>query len=74
MNCLNKGVSHLNELGLDERIKILLIQNNLYCTIDTIESVKSSDILMAIVPIPITKDKGPYLSYVISAAEDISKS
>ena len=74
VNGLNKGVSHLNELGLDERIKKVVDSKNLYCTNDTIEAVKNSDIVMIIVPTPITKDKEPDLSYVISAAEDISKS
>ena len=74
VNGLNKGVSHLNELGLDERIKEVVSQNRFHCTNDTIETVKNSDIVLIIVPTPITKDKEPDLSYVFSAAEDISKS
>jgi len=74
VNGLNKGVSHLNELGLDERIKEVVDQNRFYCTNDTIEAVSNSDIVLIIVPTPITKDKEPDLSYVVSAAEDISKS
>ncbi|MCC7573635.1 MAG: nucleotide sugar dehydrogenase [Candidatus Methanofastidiosum sp.] len=73
VNGLNKGVSHLNELGLDDRIKNVVEQNKFHCTNDTIEAVKDSDIVLIIVPTPITKDKEPDLSYVISAAEDISK-
>ena len=74
VNGLNKGVSHLNELGLDERIKEVVDKNRFYCTNDTIEAVSNSDIVLIIVPTPITKDKEPDLSYVVSAAEDISKS
>lgn len=74
VNGLNKGVSHLNELGLDERIKEVVNQNRFYCTNDTVEAVSNSDIVLIIVPTPITKDKEPDLSYVVSAAEDISKS
>jgi len=74
VNGLNKGVSHLNELGLDERIKEVVDQNKFHCTNDTIEAVSNSDIVLIIVPTPITKDKEPDLSYVVSAAEDISKS
>jgi nucleotide sugar dehydrogenase len=74
VNGLNKGVSHLNELGLDERIKEAVEHNRFYCTNDTIEAVSNSDIVLIIVPTPITKDKEPDLSYVVSAAEDISKS
>lgn len=74
VNGLNKGVSHLNELGLDERIKKVIDLNKFHCTNDTIEAVRTSDIVLIIVPTPITKDKEPDLSYVVSAAEDISKS
>jgi len=74
VNGLNKGVSHLNELGLDERIKEVVEQNKFHCTNDTTEAVSNSDIVLIIVPTPITKDKEPDLSYVVSAAEDISKS
>lgn len=74
VNGLNKGVSHLNELGLDERIKQVIDQDKFHCTNDTIEAVSNSDIVLIIVPTPISKDKEPDLSYVISAAEDISKS
>lgn len=74
VNGLNKGVSHLNELGLDERIKEVVDLNKFHCTNDTIEAVSNSDIVLIIVPTPITKDKEPDLSYVVSAADDISKS
>lgn len=74
VNGLNKGVSHLNELGLDERIKKVVHSKNLFCTNDTKEAVKESDVILIIVPTPITKDKEPDLSYVISAAEDTSTS
>jgi len=74
VNGLNKGVSHLNELGLDERIKKVVDSKNLHCTNDTKEAVRESDIVLIIVPTPITKDKEPDLSYVISAAEDTSSS
>ncbi|HOI76300.1 MAG TPA: nucleotide sugar dehydrogenase [Methanofastidiosum sp.] len=74
VNGLNKGVSHLNELGLDERIRKVVDQSKFHCTNDTIEAVSNSDIVLIIVPTPITKDKEPDLSYVVSAAEDISKS
>ena len=74
VNGLNKGVSHLNELGLDERIKEVVKLNRFHCTNDTAEAVNNSDIVLIIVPTPITKDKEPDLSYVVSAADDISKS
>ena len=74
VNGLNKGVSHLNELGLDDKIKEVVEQNKFHCTNDTTEAVSNSDIVLIIVPTPITKDKEPDLSYVVSAADDISKS
>lgn len=74
VNGLNKGVSHLHELGLDQRIKLVIDQDKFHCTNDTFEAVSNSDIVFIIVPTPITKDKEPDLSHVISAAEDISKS
>ena len=74
VNGLNKGVSHINELGLDERIKKVIDEGKFHCTSDTTEAVSNSDIVLIIVPTPITKDKEPDLSYVVSAAEDTSKS
>lgn len=74
VNGLNKGVSHLNELGLDERIREVVRKGKFECTSDTVDAVKNSDVIFIIVPTPISKDKEPDLSYVISAAEDISKS
>lgn len=74
VNGLNKGVSHLHELGLDQRIKLVIDQDKFHCTNDTFEAVSNSDIVFIIVPTPITKDKEPDLSHVISAAEDISRS
>jgi nucleotide sugar dehydrogenase len=73
VNGLNKGVSHLNELGLDDRIKKVVHMKKLFCTNDTKEAVSNSDAILIIVPTPITKEKEPDLSYVISAAESVSE-
>jgi len=68
---VNKGISHLGELGLDERLKKVVSTKKLYSTSDTKEAVSKSDVAILIVPTPITKDKEPDLSYVESAGEDV---
>ncbi len=71
---VNKGISHLGELGLDERLEKVVSLKKLYATTNTKDAVSKSDVSILIVPTPITKDKEPDLSYVVSAADDISKS
>jgi len=68
---VNKGISHLGELGLDERLKKVVSDSKLYATADTKDAVSKSDVSILIVPTPITKDKEPDLSYVESAGKDV---
>jgi nucleotide sugar dehydrogenase len=70
---IKKGNSPIPELKLDKRIENVLNSGKLNVTSQVSESVNQSDIILIIVPTPITRMKQPDLTYIISAGEDISK-
>lgn len=70
---IKKGNSPIPELKLDSRIENAISSGKLNVTTQVSESVSLSDIILIIVPTPITRMKQPDLSYIISAGEDISK-
>jgi len=74
VNTINSGNSPLNDLGLDEQIKSLIQNEKLKATTDTASAVAGSDIILIVVPTPVTESKEPDLSYIKLAAADISKS
>lgn len=70
---INKGISHLGELGLEGRLKKVVSENKFLALTDTKLAVSKSDFVIIIVPTPITKEKEPDLSYVISAGEEVKR-
>lgn len=74
VNLVNSGNSPLNELKLDVRMKIVIENEKLRATTDITAAVAYSDVILIIVPTPLTDAKEPDLSYIKLAAEDISKS
>lgn len=74
IHMITSGISPLKDLNLDDNIKVLVEKNKLTATTNTISAVAESDIILIIVPTPITEAKEPDLSFVKIAAEDISKS
>lgn len=74
VNTINSGNSPLKDLGLDEQIKSLIQNKKLKATTDTVSAVADSDIILIVVPTPVTESKEPDLSYIKFAAKDISKS
>lgn len=74
VDLINSGISPLADLGLDEQINNLVQDKKLIATTNTKSAVLDSDIILIIVPTPVTDAKEPDLSYIKSAAEDISKS
>ena len=74
VDMLNSGTSPLADLGLDEQINTLVRDQKLIATTDTKSAVLDSDIILVIVPTPVTDAKEPDLSCIKNAGEDISKS
>lgn len=70
---LSKALQPTDDTDLRERLKKALEEEKLKITVDFSTSIESSDIILVIVPTPITKTKDPDLSYVISASEEIAK-
>lgn len=73
IDLIKKGNSPTPELKLDSRIENVLSSGKLNVTTQVSESVSQSDIILIIVPTPITRMKQPDLSYIISVGEEISK-
>ncbi len=58
------------ELKLKERVRKLLSQEKLDVTSEISDAVAGSDVIIIVVPTPITRMKQPDLSYIISAGQD----
>jgi nucleotide sugar dehydrogenase len=70
---LNSGGCHLKDLDMDERVKRIVEGKKFSATTDTADATKKSDIILIIVPTPVTTDKRPDLAPVINAGESIAK-
>ena len=64
---INQGISTIGELGLDSRLSDVVQDKKLIATSNLIDSTKNSDVILIIVPTPVTKSKDPNLSHIISA-------
>lgn len=73
LDMIGQGISPLGELGLDSRLLKVVQDKKLVTTPDLTEATRQSDIILIIVPTPVTKSKDPDLSHIISAGENISK-
>ena len=74
VNTINSGSSPLKDLNLDDKIKFVTGKKKLKATTNTNTAVAESDIILIIVPTPVTEAKEPDLRYIIAVAEDISNS
>lgn len=70
---INEGISPIGELNLDPRLSRVIKDKKLYATLDLVEATRKSDIILMIVPTPVTESKDPDLSHIISAGEKVSK-
>ncbi len=73
LEMINQGISPLGELGLDERLREVVKKGKLTATLDLPGATRQSDIILLIVPTPVTKSKDPDLSHVIDAGKKVSE-
>ena len=73
VDLINAGGCYLTDLNLAERVKRLVELGKLTATIDTADATRKSDVIIITVPTPITADKRPDLSFIISAGQAIAK-
>ena len=73
VSAINQGSCYLKDLNIDERVAGVVRRKKLTATTDTTEATKKSDVIVITVPTPITPDKKPDLSFVISAGRGISQ-
>ena len=67
------GVSPLEDLDIDKRVKVAVGSGRLTATTKTTEAVSRSDVAIIIVPTPTKDGEEPDLRYIEMAAKDISK-
>ena len=72
VSAINQGSCYLKDLNIDERVEGVVRRKKLTATTDTTEATKKSDVIVITVPTPITPDKKPDLSFVISAGQGIA--
>lgn len=73
LTLINQGISPLGELGLDERLQKVVENGKLVATSDLPGATSQSDVILLIVPTPVTPSKDPDLSYIVRAGEDVAK-
>ncbi len=73
ISTINQGISTIGELGLDSRLSKVVQDKKLIATSNLVNSTKNSDVILIIVPTPITKSKDPDLSHIISAGEKVAE-
>ncbi|EKQ54504.1 MAG: nucleotide sugar dehydrogenase [Methanobacterium sp. Maddingley MBC34] len=69
---INQGVSNIGELGLDGRLSKVVNEKKLVATSNLTEATQKTDIILLIVPTPVTKSKNPDLSHIESAGEQVA--
>lgn len=70
---INKGISPINETGLEKLLNKAISNGTLYATDQGVESAIKSDIMIVIVPTPMDKFKRADLNAVKSTCNTISK-
>jgi len=73
VDMISVGECHLKDLNIDERLRKVVKNKRLRVSTNIVEATKESDVIIIVVPTPITPDKRPDLTYIMSAAEDIAK-
>ncbi len=73
VSAINQGSCYLKDLNIDERVARVVRLKKLTATTDTTEATKKSDVIVITVPTPVTPDKKPDLSFIISAGRGISQ-
>jgi nucleotide sugar dehydrogenase len=73
VSAINQGFCYLKDLNIDERVARVVRRKKLTATTDTTEATKRSDVIVITVPTPITPDKKPDLSFIISAGRALAQ-
>ncbi len=70
---VNSGTAPITEDGLDALVEDVVREGKLSATLDGVEAVKASDVIIVVVQTPIHEDKSPDLSILESALGTVSK-
>ncbi|NOZ76472.1 MAG: nucleotide sugar dehydrogenase [Euryarchaeota archaeon] len=70
---VNSGRAPISEDGLDALVEDVVREGRLCATLDGVDAVKASHVVIVVVQTPIHEDKSPDLSVLESALETVSK-
>ncbi len=73
INMINKGISSIKDLNLDQKLSKVVDNKMLSATADLKHATEKSDIIISIVPTPVDEFKDPDLTPIISSGEEIAK-
>ena len=73
VDVINAGGCYLTDLHIDERVRRLVGLRKLTATTDTAAATRESDVIIITVPTPITSDKRPDLSFIVSAGQAVAQ-
>ncbi len=73
LESINQGISPIKDLNLDGLLEGAVASGRLSATREAKRAISNSDIILIVVPTPITESKEPDLSFIKNASEDISK-
>jgi|AGTN01.2.fsa_nt_gi nucleotide sugar dehydrogenase len=73
VDLINAGGCHLHDLGLGGRVADVVAAGRLSATTDTAAAVRASDVVLIIVPTPVTHDKRPDLLPVVASGREIAR-
>ena len=73
VDVINAGGCYLTDLHIDERVRRLVGLRKLTATTDTAAATRDSDVIIITVPTPITSDKRPDLSFIVSAGQAVAQ-
>ncbi|MCK5037743.1 MAG: nucleotide sugar dehydrogenase [Thermoplasmata archaeon] len=71
---LSQALQPTDDEDLRKQLRSVLDKGKLEITTDALAAVEAADIVLVIVPTPVTETKDPDLSYVVSASEAVSRS
>lgn len=73
VNCVNKGISHINEPGLEKLLKEVA-GVKLFATTNVKQAVRESNVIIIVVQTPIDENKNPNLKALKNACKTVGES
>lgn len=73
LNMIKQGISPLCELNLDSRLRKIIEKERFKVISNLVQATQQSDVILVMVPTPVTESKDPDLSHIITAGRSIAR-